>query len=378
MSALTPRERIIVLGLNASLAVGWREIRAFIRDFGGLEAALDRRTADRMTGGRWPDAMIETVRAGSALAAGERVQARAERAAIAIDVHDDDEYPRRLRALDNPPAALFRRGSPKPAIPRTLALVGSRRCSHYGLRAARTIAAELARSGVVVVSGLARGVDTAAHWGAVDLSAPTVAVMGSGHAHLYPPENEELVARMLETDGATLSEFSPDVPPLAHHFPRRNRILAALADAVCVIEAQEKSGALITTRWAQDLGKEVFVLPGQSDNPACAGSLALLRDGARCVRGAADILEDLGWGGIPAALPPDDGEAPVVDARERALLSMIDHEAAPLERIVAASIDPPGEVLTRLLSLELRGFLEQSPGMLFRRTERGTAIIARG
>lgn len=258
---------------------------------------------------------------------------------------------------------------PEPGVP-SVALVGARRASRYGTAQAERIARGLAERGVEVISGLARGVDRAAHEGALAGRGRTHGVLGCGLARVYPPEHGALATAMAAT-GSVISEFSPGVPPLPGNFPRRNRLIAALADALLLIEAGEKSGGLITVRWAGDLGRDIFVLPGQTDNPSAAGCLALLRDGARLVRHADDILEDLGW---DLQRPERDGSPDVppripLEPGDKRLLALLDHEAVELEVLLGALDQGPGELLTRLLSLELKGLVAQEPGLRFRRVE---------
>jgi len=206
-------------------------------------------------------------------------------------------FPLRLTCIPNPPESLWVRGAPShlPAVDeRSIAIVGSRAATRDGLDVARRIADGLARAGVVIVSGLARGIDAVAHQAALDAGGRTVAVLGSGLLRLYPPEHEALADRML-AHGAVVSEYPLHTPPQAGLFPRRNRLVSGLADAVVVVEAPEKSGALITAGTALDQGKEVLVVPGRVAGQRNRGGHLLIRDGARLVESAEDILLDMGW-----------------------------------------------------------------------------------
>lgn len=206
-------------------------------------------------------------------------------------------FPLRLTCIPNPPASLWVRGNPShlPAVDeRSIAIVGSRAATRDGLDIARRIADGLARAGVTIVSGLARGIDAVAHQAALDAGGRTIAVLGSGLQRLYPPEHEALADRML-AQGAVLSEYPLHTPPQAGLFPRRNRLVSGLADAVVVVEAPEKSGALITAGTALDQGKEVLVVPGRVAGQRNRGGHLLIRDGARLVESAEDILLDMGW-----------------------------------------------------------------------------------
>jgi DNA processing protein len=361
-------ECALLLGLNATLAAGAREVARLRSALGDLRDLEREGAVRRLAAQKWPGALLDAVARREIAARGARERELAVEHGVAFALHGSEGYPARLGTLANPPIAIFYRGStPAPDRP-AVAIVGSRTCTRYGARTTHVLAADLARAGVAVVSGLARGIDTEAHEGALEGATPTYAVMGSGHASIYPPENRRLAEAIAAAGGGVLSEFGPEVAPLAHNFPRRNRLLAALADAVVVVEARKKSGALITARWAADLGKEVFVLPGQIDNPACEGALALLRDGAAVIRGAEDLLSDMSWMSGPKGAPRAAAGLPAsLAANECRVLALLDHEPQALDEVLARCTEAPGEVLTILLALELRGLIEQTPGLCFRR-----------
>lgn len=364
-------QRVLRVALATTGSAGRRECARIERALGDLQALTTAAGRRRAAGLRLPPALRAALEAGDLRGDGEHALAESERLGMAIVVADDVDYPVGLVQLANPPLALWVRGTlPKG---RTVGVVGARHGSRYGTRQAHAIAAAASAAGVTVISGLARGVDGAAHDGALEGVGGTVAVLGSGLARIYPPEHRGLADRIAAT-GALISEFPPDTPPLPNHFPRRNRILAALSDALVVVEARLKSGALITARWAADLGREVFALPGQVDSLLSAGTLALLRDGARLLRDFEDLRGDLGWegpahGGDPADAASD-ANAVGVTRDEARLLATLDHEPMPLDEILARLDVAAGEALTRLCSLELRGLVEQTAGLGFRRVER--------
>lgn len=211
------------------------------------------------------------------------------------------DYPHALTVLPDPPPVLFHRGGHLASTPR-LAMVGSRRASRSGLGFARALAAKLAGMGFEIVSGLARGIDQAAHLGALE-EGRTIAVMGCGLDRIYPPEASAL-ARRINERGYLLSEFPPGIAPLPHHFPRRNRLIAALGLALVVVEARERSGALHTCRHALDLGREVFVVPGSPTNPSCRGSNRLLAEGAKLLMDPDDLLSAFGLADNESASQP--------------------------------------------------------------------------
>ena len=258
--------------------------------------------------------------------------------------HGADAFPQRLVGIPGPPAQIWVRGAPAhlptPGQP-SIAVVGSRSATRDGLDLARRIADGLARAGVVVVSGLARGIDAAAHQATLDAGGCTIAVLGSGLQRLYPPEHEALAERILAR-GAVVSEYLPDTPPLPGLFPRRNRLVAGLADAVVVVEAPEKSGALITAGAALDQGKDVLVVPGRVVGQRNRGGHLLIRDGATLVESADDILMAMGWAtGVP---PEGDRGAGTPELVE-----------FTVDDVVRETGERPQQALARLLQEEMAG-----------------------
>ena len=205
---------------------------------------------------------------------------------------DDPGYPKNLRNIHKPPAQLYVNGTLGERDEMAVAVVGSRRASIYGLETSEKIAYELALRGVTVVSGMARGIDSAAHRGALKAKGRTIAVMGSGHGHIYPPENEELY-REIAGSGAVVTEYDDAVEPLQFNFPQRNRIISGLSLGVVVVEAARNSGALITADLAAEQGREVFALPGRISSATSAGTNDLIKDGAKLVQSVDDIIEEL-------------------------------------------------------------------------------------
>ena len=259
------------------------------------------RDGPRRDRGRLPSPMVEAL--GVAAADAGAVLARMADRAIDYLTVDDEGYPARLRALAEPPFVLFVRGDPASlSAARTVAIVGTRRPTEPGRRIAARIADAVARLGAVVVSGLALGIDGAAHAAAVSVSRPTVAVLGSGHDRLYPHAHVRLADEIVARGGALVSELPPDARPSTGTFPRRNRVISGLADATVVVEAGPGSGALITARWALEQGRDCFLVPGSIDAPKSVGCLEFLREYAglaRIVAGVADLIDDLGL------VPPD-------------------------------------------------------------------------
>lgn len=294
----------------------------------------------------------------------------------------DAEYPALLLAVPTAPATLHVRGSLVEGDALAIAVVGSRRATPYGLEVAETLAADLAARGVTIVSGLARGVDTAAHRGALRVGGRSIAVLGSGVDVVYPPENarlaEEIVAR-----GALVSQFAPGTPPLPHHFPTRNAVIAGLSLAVVVVEAADRSGSLITARLAAELGREVLATPGRVTAPESRGANRLIQDGAALA---------LGWEDVVAALP--ERWKVCVDTRERIeapgprgaaaasgegrpsaatrrVLSLLGEDPLEIDHVIERSGLGAGPVSAALLDLELEGRVRQIEGKRFVRVGRG-------
>jgi len=274
-------------------------------------------------------------------------------------------YPQLLRAVPSPPA-LWVRGALAAEDALAVAIVGSRRATPYGLATAERIAAELAARGVTIVSGLARGIDTAAHRGALEAGGRTLAVLGCGIDIVYPPENRALV-RAIEARGALLSQFAPGTPALPGHFPARNRTLAGLALGVLVVEAAERSGALITAGFAGDLGREVFAIPGRITSDSSAGTNRLIQDGAKLVSCWQDIVSELSepWRRAVRSTVIDDAAstAPEVESVEGRMLRLLTpDEPRHIEELIARGGFDPASAATALVVLELQGWVRQLAG----------------
>jgi DNA processing protein len=272
-------------------------------------------------------------------------------------------WPEELRTIDAPPEALWLRGRPEllAAQPR-VALVGSRSPSPYGEAQARRFARVLAESGVVVVSGYARGIDQCAHRAALDAGGSTIAVLGNGVARPWP--ECDLEPRILDR-GVFLSEREPEEPPRPHHFPLRNRLISALSRAVLVVEAAHASGSLITARWAADQGREVFALPGRVDHPMARGCHRLLREGARLVEDPDEILAELGLRGKDPA-----GSARAEREPDTPLLAELRGETLGADELARRTHQPLTAVLVELVEAEMAGRVARTPGGLFRLLDR--------
>ncbi|WP_018982130.1 DNA-processing protein DprA [Salinimonas chungwhensis] len=281
--------------------------------------------------------------------------------------YTDAHYPAMLRHLSSPPLVLFVKGELECLTVPFMALVGSRRASPNGLSLARYIAAQLSQAGLGIISGMAAGIDAAAHQGALDVSGPTVAVIGTGADQIYPRRNRSLHQNIIARGGAIISEFWPGTPPRPRHFPQRNRIIAAMALGTLVIEATIKSGTLITANMAANMGRDVFAIPGNIDNPLTAGCHHLLKQGAILVTGVNDILDELQLPEQKISNTEDLKTASQQKTHEESLatdklLASVNHDVTGVDIICERSNMPVSQVLATLLQYELRGLVAAVPG----------------
>jgi len=278
----------------------------------------------------------------------------------------DVRFPTALAAIHDPPNTLWLKGDAHALRAPSVAIVGSRAASPYGLEVARRLAADLARRNVAVVSGMARGVDSAAHRGALEGGGITIAVFGCGVDVIYPPEHRGLAERIVER-GAVVSEFRPGTPPLKGHFPQRNRIISGLSLAVVIVEAAEGSGSLITADFALEQGRTVLAVPGNVLGGRHYGAHALLRDGAKLVECADDILEELpvGLTAEHSALDGQESKTPRSASHDPVLRAMDDGDTYDLDEIAERSGVDRMKLLPRLLELELAGAVRRIEGGRF-------------
>lgn len=284
---------------------------------------------------------------------------------ISLLVHGSPEYPAQLKEIADPPPVLYLRGAIQPADGNAVAVVGSRHCTAYGRRVAERLAGDLVRAGFTVISGLARGIDGAAHRGALQAGGRTIAVLAGGLAKIYPPEHADL-AKEVQAAGALLSEATMRQSPLPDMFPARNRIISGLSKGVVIVEAAEQSGALITARHAADQGREVFAVPGPIDSVASAGCLELIRKGAKLVRGVDDILEELG-GSIAASRIVATEPPPGMDDTQRRIWEALAEAPRQLDELaqqLALSVPP---LSTALMMLEMKKAVRRLPGNRYER-----------
>ena len=359
------------LGLRLIPGVGSVIFARLVESFGepgrALGAPLKRLQAVR---GVSPD-LARVIRAKQFSSDPEKELARLEKMGARVITRQDPDYPPLLATIYAPPPLLFVRGSLAPGREQTVAVVGSRRTTPYGRRMAQELGRDLARAGVSLVSGLARGIDSIAHQAALQAGGHTVGVVGCGLDVVYPPENAGLMKRMAE-QGAVVSEFPLGTKPLAANFPIRNRVISGLSRAVVVVEAGLRSGSLITARHALDQGREVFAVPGPVGNPGSAGCHQLIRQGACLLESAQDILEP---GALPLFSPPATPapEPAGLPPQGQKLLELIGDDPVHLDVLARQSGFKAQEVTALLVNLEMAGLVQQLPGKYFVRDNQVTA-----
>lgn len=275
----------------------------------------------------------------------------------------DKDYPPLLREIHDPPALLYLRGQ-LPAK-ECFAIVGSRRATRSGLHFTQDLATTLAHHNICIVSGLARGVDSAAHRGALDATGATIAVLGCGIDRIYPPENSRLFLEIIENN-AIITEYPPETPPLSGHFPGRNRIISGLSRGVLIVEAAEKSGSLITGDFALEQGRELFAIPGALHNPNSKGTNRLLKEGAQLVTEADDILQSL-WPGRPSHQQQvvEESFSEQLEGDSLKVFQMLGHSPLHSDEIARQCGLTPMELSAILLDLELQGAIQALPGHLY-------------
>lgn len=352
------------LRLTLVPGVGGEARRALLKAFGPPQAIFD-------AGPRALAAVVDPEVAQRLLqhdcsAAVDAALAWAEQPGNRLVTLADAEYPQRLLDAGDPPVLLYLKGRPELLNRPMLAMVGSRNATAQGERDAEAFARALGEAGLGIVSGLALGIDAAAHRGALATPAGTVAVIGTGANRLYPARNQSL-AHSIAEQGAVISEFPLGTPAVAHNFPRRNRIIAGLALGCLVVEAAPRSGSLITARLAADAGREVFAIPGSIHSPMSRGCHQLIRQGAKLVETAADILEELRWVAGTATVAPDDKNVEAEADDETRVLTCLGDAPCTLDTLSVRSGLTPGALLAILLPMELAGRVAQLPGGLYQK-----------
>jgi DNA processing protein len=362
---MSDAELLDLLRLNLVSGIGPRISSLLLARFGSARAVIEASGPELLeVEGIGPKLSVAITRARQNGDAEEEL-ARCREMGVTLLVRGTPDYPAELNELPDAPAILYCRGERQPRDSLAVAIVGTRKCSHYGRQTAERLGSSLARAGVTIVSGMARGIDTAAHQGALSAGGRTIAVWGTGLNHLYPPENGELAVRIADA-GCILSEAPLDRGPAQGVFPQRNRIIAGLCLGTIIVEAARGSGALHTARHANEQGREVFAVPGQIDNLNSLGCHDLIKDGATIVRGVDDILEALGPLMQPVRTSPDEvvhspRELSLND-QERAVLNAVSREPTLIDAILRSIELEPSRVLSTLTILEMKRLIRRLPG----------------
>lgn len=362
------------IGFNKVRGIGPQRFRALIDCCGSVEAAW------RAPESTLRDAGLDRRSATALIEARDKLDLEAELARVRksgaqIITWDDPAYPQRLLNIYDPPFVIFVRGELAPEDDFGVAVVGTRRASHYGREAARAITTDLARAGVTIISGLAVGIDTVAHRAALDSGGRTLAVLGSSVDIIYPWENSKLANEIVQ-HGALISEYALGTQPEASNFPPRNRIVSGLSRGVVVIEAGEQSGALITARMGGEQGRDVFAVPGSIFHPGSQGANRLIRDGATPVLSATDILDALNLRSVPQQV-----EAQMLfptDATEAQLLEQLGPDPLHVDEVSRATGLPIATVTGTLALMELKGLVHQAGGMTYVRARESGPVYRNG
>ncbi len=373
---MTPREAYIALNMVPN--VGPVRVRALLDKFGQPEAILSARRDELLHVENIGPEVAQSIVNWRQHADLDAELARIEKAGVLVVTRDDAEYPKRLREIYDPPLVLYVRGSLGEGDPHAVAIVGSRRTTLYGQEMARKLAYQLARAGLTVVSGAARGIDTCAHRGALQAKGRTVAVLGCGVDVAYPPENKGLLEQIAAKGGAVISEFPLGTKPDRQSFPMRNRVISGISLGVVVAEANARSGALITASFAAEQGRQVFAVPGRADSALSKGSNHLIKDGAKLTEDVEDILSEFEYlfpnmrkaEQTAASGDSEHGAAGILkfSEAEQKVLTAIGDEEVVMDDIIRRSGLTSACVSATLLALEMKRVVKQLPGKVFARS----------
>lgn len=348
------------VALSLAPGIGPRLFKKLLDEFGDIDTALEG-DARRITQLPFvPKKFMAGLKSRTLLEEADKEIAKAKKAGAEIVSFFDERYPGSLKEIFDPPMLLYVKGRLPEKNFVGVGIVGSRQASLYGLRMSRKFGQELASAGVVVISGMALGIDGAAHEGALKGGGVTLAVLGSGLNKIYPPGHAKL-AREIEKAGALISEYPMDMEPIPQNFPVRNRIISGLSQGVVIVEAQKKSGALITAEAALEQGREVFAVPGNADSAGSAGTIALLKDGAKMAVTVSDILEGLGLDGAVSSEKP----LPALSEDENHVLKLVHREPHHVDELIEESQIGDRRTISALTMLEIKKVVKQLPGKNF-------------
>ena len=349
------------VGFNHVKGIGPTRLRALLGHFGDAETAW-KASANELLATGLGVKLVESILSARSRISLEQVWGELQANGVGVLIWDDENYPRRLKEIDQPPPVLYLRGDITSTDEWAVAVVGTRRVTPYGRQITEEVSSALAGSGVTVVSGLARGIDSLSHKSALEAGGRTIAVLGSGVDVIYPPEHGPLAERIV-ANGALVSDYPPGTQPDAVNFPPRNRIISGLSLAVVIVEAGEKSGALITGEFAADQGRDVYAVPGHIHAPQSIGCNRLIQQGARPLLDPKEILEALDLTMIyehrsaRRALP--------ANSTESQLMEVVEHEPQHVDEIIARMNLPVEQVTAALALMELKGMVKQVGGMRY-------------
>jgi len=351
--------------LKSVPGVGNLLFRRLVERFGSPEAVFDAKDTELLAIQGITSRMVAAIRGHRITDEVDRELEAVRQNGYTIVTQTDRRYPPLLCQIPDPPPYLYVYGA-LPSTGLNIAVVGSRNATDYGISTTRQLCMDLVRQSVNIVSGMARGVDTAAHSGAIAAGGTTISVLGSGLNRIYPRENRQLFHQIAE-NGAVVSEFSLDTGPDAHHFPARNRIISGMCHGTVVVEATRRSGSLITARLAAEQNREVFAVPGNVHSFKSVGTHTLIKQGAKLVVHAGDVLEEFGRlqlhdQGTPPSLK---SEIPSLTDEEAMVIDGLEADAIHIDDLARQLTFPPGRLSGLLLQLELKGLVAQSPGKRF-------------
>lgn len=361
------------LALNLLPNVGPIRVRRLLERFGSPQAILAASAGDLRTVNGIGEEMAAHIAGWEKHIDLAEEQRRIAAHGITLLTLDDPAYPPDLRQIHDPPFLLYQKGRITPADEAAVAVVGSRRATHYGREQAKRLSFQLAKAGFTIISGLARGIDTAAHEAAIAAGGRTIAVLGSGIGNVYPPENQALADRIAEC-GAVLSEFPVLYVPDKQSFPLRNRIVAGMSKGLLVVEAPAWSGSLITANQALEQGRSVFAVPGPIDRPTSEGCHRLIQQGATLVCSADDVISELGLeiNSLPLEFPESSQNEIKTPSRsleindlEKRIIEELGQGDATIDRLAEVTGQAPGQLSATLLQLEMKRLVRQLPGKTF-------------